>query len=200
MSKTPEKIHFYHIPRTGGFSVYKFFKILNANRTKEGKPVIWLSNNGHTPWAPKDCPTFTFLRDPVIHVCSTYSYIRSHKAHRGSKFAQERTLSQWIREVPSIGSFVRFFDRPNGSLEEAIKRAEKTSIIGFTDRYNEDMNALMDFLNAGVKYNNKKHNFSGKRAVPTKSDIEFIKKARADDYELIDSIVRSRNLKPLKFV
>ena len=200
MKHGPPDLHFYHIPRTGGFSVYRFFKLMNIERVKQGKKFIVLGNNGHTPWKSKDVPTFTFLRDPVLHVCSTYTYIRSHGAHKGSKFARDRTLSQWIREVPSIGSFVKFFDRGTGTLDKAIERAAATGFIGFTDRFNDDMNALLEFLKLDVKYNNQRHNFSGKRAEPSKADIKYIRQVRAEDYELISSIIKSRNLKPIKFV
>jgi len=200
MKHGPPDLHFYHIPRTGGFSVYKFFKQMNADRVKQGKKFIVLGNNGHTPWKAKDVPTFTFLRDPVIHVCSTYTYIRSHGAHKGSKFARERTLSQWLRDVKSIGSFVKFFDRPTGSLEIAIEHAAVTDFIGFTDRFNDDMTEMLKTFKLGVKYNNQRHNFSGRRAEPSKEDIKFIRKVRAEDYELLHSIIKTRNLKPIKFL
>ena len=202
-----ETIHFYHIPRTGGFSAYRFFEkggTFIKERKKQGKKPIRFSNNGHTRWASKNCPTLIFLRDPAVHVCSLYTYIRSHGAHKGSKFAKERTFSEWLRDIqetwPSLGSFVKFFDPQDGSLEKAIERAELTSFIGFTERFNEDMNTMLKHFELGVKYDNKKHNFSGKRVVPSKSDLAIIRKVRADDYELINSIIKSRNLKPIKFL
>ena len=206
--------YFYHVPRTGGFSTYKWFEKLS----KMGHTRLW--NDGHSPYKnkeqlvkkfggrakkldkielkPEDLITITWLRDPVAHSVSTYTYIKSHggeKKFRG--FKNGMTFSEWIRQKASPGSYVKFFAPGDGKLETAIRNMETIDFIGFTENFNNDMNRLTKTFGVhNLKYNNLKINSSTGSFKPSKADVEFLRERRKDDYLLVNEFRKRRGLPP----
>jgi hypothetical protein len=206
--------YFYHVPRTGGFSTYKWFEKLSRMELTR----LW--NDGHSPFKakkqiakkfggrakkldniilkPEDLITITWLRDPVSHSISTYTYIKSHggaKKFRG--FRPGMTFSEWIRAKGSPGNYVKFFAPGDGKLETAIRNMETINFIGFTDNFNNDMNRLMKVFGLShIKYNNAKINSSSGKFKPSEIDIKYLKERRAIDYALVNEFRARRGLSP----
>jgi hypothetical protein len=195
--------YFYHVPRTGGFSTYKWFEKLSRKEWTR----LW--NDGHTPFKSKkqliakfgsramkadgielkveDLITITWLRDPVNHSISLYTYIKTHggeKKFRG--FKDGASFSEWIRRPGSPGNYVKFFAPGDGKLETAIRNLETVDFIGFTETFNSDMDRLMRFLELDIKYNKKKINSSSGSFKPSKKDIKHLKERRVEDYILVN--------------
>lgn len=207
--------YFYHIPRTGGFSTYKWFEDLS----KRGLTRLW--NDGHSPYKhkiqlaakfspqaqkadgviinPDELITITWLRDPVIHTASLYTYMRSHGGHTTFRnFHEGITFSEWIRSHGSPGNYVKFFAPNDGKLETAITNLETVNFVGFTENLNGDMNLIMKVFDIKLNYNNEKVNFSGQRHQPSKDDIDYLKKRRELDYALANEFRKRRGLEPYK--
>lgn len=207
--------YFYHVPRTGGFSTYKWFEHLS----RQGLTRLW--NDGHTPFKSKaqlvakfgskafeadkinlkseELITITWLRDPVDHTASLYTYIKSHGGHQKFKgFPEGVTFSEWIRLEGSPGNYVKFFAPGDGKLETAITNLQTANFVGFTENFNDDMNVLMEVFNIKLKYNNQKVNSSGQRYQPSKDDIIYLKQRRELDYALVNEFRKARGLKPYK--
>ena len=202
--------YFYHVPRTGGFSTYKWFEKLS----RRGYTRLW--NDGHTLFKnkkqlvkrfasrakkkddiilkPEDLITITWLRDPVAHSVSLHTY---QKSHGGAKTFKEYDpdFSKWIRRKGSPGSFIKFF-AADGKLETAIKNLETVDFIGFTDLFNSDMNKIMEIFGVDLKYNNKKINSSTGQFKPSIVDVKYLKERRKIDYELVNEFRERRGLSP----
>jgi hypothetical protein len=190
----PEKIHFFHIPRTGGFSIYKFW----GKRKIRKRFGVQLSNNGHTSYRPYNCPTFTFIRDPIEHARSLYAYIKTHPGMPMHKKVKGLNFSQWIRNRPDHlskgrpGSFAAFLSGtkrqdPEKELELALKAIDQITFIGFTDNLAQDMNIILrDIAKVDLRWDKTQVNSSA-RAKPkvSKADKGYIKEVRAADYVLI---------------
>lgn len=203
--------YFYHVPRTGGFSIYRWFE----RSSKAG--LTRLYNDGHSPFKskeqliakfskraenagnpiiPEQFMTITWLRHPVLHAASCYSYAKAHGGAKKFKtFTDGMTFSQWIRQKASPGNYVKFFAPGDGKLETAIRNMETIDFIAFTDRFNPDMNAISKLFNIPWPYDGAKVNASN-RVEPNKEDIAYLRERRADDIQLCNHFRKKRGLKP----
>jgi len=191
-----KRIHFYHIPRTGGHSVYKFYPRIR-------KFGIQMPNNGHTPYQDYNIPSFIFLRNPAMHSFSSYHYIREHKTHKLHNEMLRKSFTQILREGQPLDRFCGFLGRgaktPKERLERAKRNIDKITFVGFTERFDEDMNIfLRDILGVPLRYNRAVVNSSNvykKKLRPSPTDIKLLKELRADDYELVRYVMKKRNVR-----
>lgn len=188
----PEKIHFFHIPRTGGMSLYKFW----GGKKIRKRFGIQLHNNGHAAYRPYTCPSFVFLRDPIEHAVSLFTYLKTHRHPRAKATlkVQGMTFAQWIRR-PGVrpGSFTCFLSGNKShsreeELELALKAIKDITFIGFTKHLGRDMNIILkDIARVPVRWDGTRHNanVAAKKPRLSKADKDLIKKLRAEDYVLI---------------
>lgn len=194
--------YLYHVPRTGGFTTYKWF----SNFGKQG--LTRLYNHGHVPFKtrrqicrlfnkqldPEELITFTWMRDPVDHAASLYSYIVSHGGHEKWKnFKKGITFSQWIRCEGLPGSFAKFFDPGRGDPDIAIENLKTLNFIGFTEQLNTDMNLIMNLFQVPTRFNNMKIN-AAKKLIVSPVDAALIKERRSADYKVLNYFRQQRGL------
>jgi hypothetical protein len=151
---------------------------------------IQLDYNGHTEYTPYHGKSFVFLRDPTAHSLSIFTYIKTHRWHHQHDLVKDITFSQYLERVidhestnARDKSFVSFFG-PN--LEAAKTILTDITFIGFTEQFEADLQRFLAFLGVQWKPTGKKQNAAKGCFTHTESDLAFIRKCRADDYELIE--------------
>ncbi len=175
-----ELILFLHIPRTGGTTLrdildrqYQLSKTVDVERFVDAKSEIGRIPSerindlslikGHLPfgtheWIARPCKYFTFLRDPVGRVISTYKYARGHPDHKDYKLVQSISLMEYLkygRNVMLDNGMTRLlaghqhmFEIPYRQVRNVhfdIAKMNLTTyftVVGITSRFDESILAL----------------------------------------------------------
>jgi hypothetical protein len=204
-----KNFYFYDLPRTGGTS-FKHW----ARRCKAIKKVHYGDGHGwhHVTFKPRsevakltsgDLFTFTILRDPIEHSASLYAKIRKHKHAYCPKLAG-LSFKNWIHGIyaedmmsspaPWGFSMVSFYDPKTSNLDTAIKNIESMDFVCFTDRLNNDINAMLGKANAGVTFSSHRMNVASRHFEISNAERNVIRRVRAEDFKLVNHFRKKRGL------
>jgi hypothetical protein len=194
----PKIVHFYHIPRTGGHSVYECYK------RQIRKHKIGLHNNGHTPFRVYNMPSFVFVRSPALHTLSSYHYIREHRSHKLHNEIRNKPLVKLLKEGRVLDRFCGFFTPGyKGSWENRLAAAkiniDKVSFVGFVERFDVDMSeCLRRIFGINERYCGVMKNCSAvsrSSLRPSAEELKLLRDLRRDDYELLSYVLAKRGLR-----
>lgn len=176
---------FIHVPRTGGTSIDRF-----KDQTKKIKIVSY----GHQGYCPKrhkqlqescdNLKIITVLRDPVEHASSLYSFIKKEHGHQKHK-TTSKPFSKWVKtfdEMPNY--YCNFFSKQNHDADFIISRLNFIDYVLDTKTLSEGMNKILWELGEPARFTIHVNGF--KKAPVSEEDVTYIKKARSQDYKLLE--------------
>jgi hypothetical protein len=199
---------FIHPLKTGGTSIHSFFN----NESMSNNDFYWKSHDRYSENVMIDLKskyekviTFTNLRCPVAHTRSIYIWSRNlakRKIERIEKFGLNSnkknlgrfsdslymSFSEWIRHEKGIENFFTewFSLKGKKSFEEVKLEMDSYDYILDTHHLKSGVNSLISDIGESIVFS--KHygnNFSSYFDIK-KEDVEYIKRKRILDYELIE--------------
>jgi hypothetical protein len=197
-------IYLQHIPKTGGTSVRHFF--LKKQRQRIPVRFVWSSDwrKAHEPFktkaqicrltkhnvTPENLFMCVFLRDPIEHSRSLYSWIKKYRPHPYHKYANKVDFTTWLKEYEPLKDYYCNYLAPNArTAEKALKNLKHFDYVGSLETINQDMNRILNMMGFRFKYDGT--HYAGTRTVKfevTKSHIEIIKARRPEDFKLMESL------------
>ncbi|WLR42967.1 sulfotransferase family 2 domain-containing protein [Bacillus carboniphilus] len=204
----PKKvIIFTHIPKTGGLTIRsiiqnncKYYETSNTidHLPLEVKYVYMHHKYGVHKSLNRPAHYFTFLRDPVNRVLSTYFFIKSRPNNRLYRLANQYSLKQFINEehpdfhVPLNNHQTRILSgKFTPDLDLALKNINNDYFfIGITERFNESIFMLgkrLNWKNLHYKMLNTNKNRLKKNGIPDQL-IQKIRKKNQLDYILYEQM------------